>query len=104
MTEQPVCFVGYSASDFVGSAHSIVMAEIFNHTTTRVGVGRTATGVMSHPRVQHGHGRALLSRRLRALISRLDRATIRGLVIDDDRGARVELGACLCDVGSERKL
>jgi hypothetical protein len=53
--------------------------------TTRVGCGRTVAGVMSHPRVQHGHGRALLSRRLRALISRLDRATLRGLVIDDDR-------------------
>ena len=23
---------GYAASDFVGSAHSIVMAEMFNHT------------------------------------------------------------------------
>ena len=72
--------------------------------TTRVGVDRTTTGVMSHPRVQHGHGRALLSRRLRALISRLDRATIRGLVIDDDRGARVELVAYLCDFGRERNL
>src|SRR5262245_13442835 len=59
---------------------------------------------MTHPRVQHCHGRALLSRRLRALICRLDRATIRGLVIDDDRGARVELVAYLCDFGRERNL
>jgi len=73
-------------------------------STTRVGVGRTTTGVMSHPCVQHGHGRALLSRRLRALISRLDRATLRGLVIDEDRGARVELVAYLCDFGRERHL
>src|SRR5215813_11711282 len=52
----------------------------------------------------HCHGRALLSRRLRALIRRLDRATLRGLVIDDDRGARVELVAYLCDFGRERDL
>ena len=70
--------------------------------TTRVGVGRTATGVMGHPRVQHCHGRALRSRRLRALLRRLDRATLRGLVIDEDRGARVELVAYLCDLGRER--
>src|SRR5262249_31487320 len=42
--------------------------------------------------------------RLRALIRGLDRTTVRGLIVDDDRGARVELVAYLCDFGRERNL
>jgi|RhiMetdeSRZDD1v2_1073273.scaffolds.fasta_scaffold287336_3 hypothetical protein len=56
---------------------------------TSVGCGPHCPGVMGHPRVQYRPGRALLSRRLRALILRLDRTTVRGLVVDDDRGSCV---------------
>ena len=52
----------------------------------------------------HCHGRALLSRRLRALLRRLDRATLRGLIVDEDRGARVKLVPDLRDFGRERDL
>jgi hypothetical protein len=68
---------------------------------TRVGCGRTVAGVMGHPCAQHRHGRALRSRRLRALVCGLDRTTVRGLVVDDDRGAHVELVAYLRDFGRE---
>src|SRR5262245_33029228 len=72
--------------------------------TTRVGVGRTAAGVRGHPRVQHRHGRALRSQRLRELVCGLDRPTVCGLIVDDDRGSRVELVPDLRDFARERDL
>ena len=45
-----------------------------------------------------------VSRRLRALIRRLDRATVRVGVIDDDRGAHDELVPDLPDFRRERDI
>src|SRR5215471_13679477 len=58
---------------------------------TRMGCGRTVAGVLGYPCAQHRHGRDLRSRSLRALGCGLDRPTVRGLVVENDRGARVEL-------------
>jgi hypothetical protein len=44
---------------------------------------------------------SLRSRRLRALSRGLERPTVGGLVVDDDRGARVELVSDLPDFGRE---
>jgi len=46
----------------------------------------------------------LLSRRLRELVCGLDRPTVGSLVVDDDRGARVELVSDLPDFGREGDL
>jgi hypothetical protein len=69
--------------------------------TTGVGCGRTVAAVLGHPCAQHRHGRDLRSRRLRDLVCRLDRPTVCGLIVDDDRGARVELVPDLRDFGRE---
>jgi hypothetical protein len=70
----------------------------------RVRARITAAGVMGHPCAQHRHGRDQRSRRLRELVRGLDRTTVRGLVVDDDRGARVELVPDLPDFGREWDL
>ena len=57
---------------------------------------------MGHPCAQRRHGRDLLSRRLRELIRGLNRPTVGGLVVDDDRGSRVELVPYLPDFGGKR--
>jgi hypothetical protein len=54
-----------------------------------------------HPCAQRHHGRGLLSERLRALIRALHRATVGGLIVDDDRGPRVALVLHLEDVRGE---
>ena len=60
--------------------------------------------MLGDPCAQHRHGRDQRSWRLRELVCGLDRTTIRGLVVDDDRGARVELVSDLPNFGREGDL
>src|SRR5262245_22679808 len=67
-------------------------------------ISTKTAGVMGYPFVQHRPGRDQGSRSLRELLRWLDRPTVRGLVVDDNRGARVELVPDLPYFGREWNL
>src|SRR5262249_51083798 len=67
-------------------------------------ISTITAGVIGYPCAQHRPGRDQRSLRLRELVRGLDRPTVRGLVVDDNRGARVELVPDLPYFGREWNL